>query len=115
MGRMMCGVMLAEGEMFTAFVQGEKQAEEFFRLFGAPELSSRPTAGITTSHVRKGDTIMTAFEAQKEEMYKFLEIYDAYNSVQDISETLAGCGCDCGYSEGVLGKLTYIVDLIKTE
>ena len=36
MGRMMCGVMLAEGEMFTAFVQGEKQAEEFFRLFGAP-------------------------------------------------------------------------------
>ena len=48
-------------------------------------------------------------------MYKFLEIYDAYNSVQDISETLAGCGCDCGYSEGVLGKLTYIVDLIKTE
>ena len=58
---------------------------------------------------------MTAFEAQKEEMYKFLEIYDAYNSVQDISETLAGCGCDCGYGEDTLGKLTSIVDLIKTE
>ena len=36
MGRMMCGVMSAEGEMFTPFVQGETQAEEFFRLFGAP-------------------------------------------------------------------------------
>ena len=53
MGSMMCGVMSAEGEMFVAFVRDKKQAEEFFRLFGAPELSSRPTAGITTSHVRK--------------------------------------------------------------
>ena len=36
MGSMMCGVMSAEGEMFVAFVRGEKQAEEFMQLFGAP-------------------------------------------------------------------------------
>ena len=36
MGRVMCGVMSAEGEMYIAFVRGEKQAEEFMQLFGAP-------------------------------------------------------------------------------
>ena len=36
MGRVMCGVMSAEGEMFVAFVRDKKQAEEFMQLFGAP-------------------------------------------------------------------------------
>ena len=56
---------------------------------------------------------MNTIKAQKEEMFEYLEIYDAYSTVQDISKTLIGCGCDCGYVEGVLGKLTYIVDLIR--
>lgn len=38
MGRVMCGVMSAEGEMFVAFVRDKKQAEEFMRLFGAPRV-----------------------------------------------------------------------------
>ena len=46
------------------------------------------------------------------EMFRFLEIYDAYVTLQSISETLTGCGCDCGYGEGALGKLTHIVDII---
>ena len=54
---------------------------------------------------------MNMIEAQKKEMYEYLEIYDAYNTLQDISKMLTGCGCDCGYGEGILGKLTYIVDL----
>ena len=57
---------------------------------------------------------MNMIEAQKEEMFEYLEIYDAYNTLQDISETLAGCGSDCGYREGVLGKLMYIIDLIRS-
>ena len=57
---------------------------------------------------------MNMIEAQKNEMFEYLEIYDAYSTIQDISETLTGCGCDCGYGEGTLGKLTYIVDLIAS-
>ena len=56
---------------------------------------------------------MTTFETQKKEMFEFLEIYDAYNTVQDFSETLTGCGCDFGYGEGVLGKLMNIIGLIR--
>ena len=36
MGRVMSGVMSAEGEMFVVFVRDKKQAEEFMQLFGAP-------------------------------------------------------------------------------
>ena len=36
MGRVMCGVMSAEGEMFVAFLRDEEQAGEFMQLFGAP-------------------------------------------------------------------------------
>jgi len=37
MGRPLCGVMSAEGKLFTAFVKDEKQAEEFAKLLFAPE------------------------------------------------------------------------------
>ena len=56
---------------------------------------------------------MNMIEAQKEEMFEYLEIYDAYNTLQDISKALAGCGSDCDYSEGVLGKLMNIIGLIR--
>ena len=56
---------------------------------------------------------MNMIKAQIEEMYEYLEIYDAYNTLQDILETLSGCGCDCDYSEGVLGKLMNIIGLIR--
>lgn len=57
---------------------------------------------------------MNTIEEQKEEMFRLLEIYDGYEALQDVSETLTGCGCDCGYGEGVLGKLTYIVSIITS-
>ena len=56
---------------------------------------------------------MNMVETQKEEMYEFLEIYDGYEALQDISQVLTGCGCDCGYDEGVLGKLMNIIGLIR--
>ena len=56
---------------------------------------------------------MNMIKAQIEEMYEYLEIYDAHNTLQDILETLSGCGCDCAYSEGVLGKLMNIIGLIR--
>ena len=34
---------------------------------------------------------MNMIKAQIEEMYEYLEIYDAYNTLQDILETLSGC------------------------
>ena len=37
MGRPLCGVLSAEGNMITAFTQDEAQTGEFMNLFGAPE------------------------------------------------------------------------------
>ena len=55
---------------------------------------------------------MERFEKQEETMYRLLEIYDAYETLQDISDLLTGLGCSAGYGEGVLGKLSHIVRLI---
>ena len=63
--------------------------------------------------MRGKEDVMNMIKAQIEEMYEYLEIYDAYNTLQDILETLSGCGCDCDYSEGVLGKLMNIIGLIR--
>ena len=57
---------------------------------------------------------MTYFEEQKEDMFRFLEIYDGYEALQDVLETLGGCDYETGYGEGILGKLTYIIDLITS-
>ena len=55
---------------------------------------------------------MERLEKQTNTMYRLLEIYDAYETLQDISDTLTGVGCSAGYGEGVLGKLSHIVRLI---
>lgn len=63
--------------------------------------------------MRGKENVMNMIKAQIEEMFEYLEIYDAYNTLQDILETLSGCGSDCDYSEGVLGKLMNIIGLIR--
>ena len=55
---------------------------------------------------------MNAFELQKDEMYRLLEIYDGFNQLQGISKSLIGYSYSSGYDEGILGKLAYIVDII---
>ena len=55
---------------------------------------------------------MNTIEEQKEEMFRLLEIYDGYEMLQDISDSLTGFGCSAGYDEGILGKLSHVVRLI---
>ena len=38
MGRPLCGVISAEGAMYIAYVNDQKQAGEFMQLLGAPEI-----------------------------------------------------------------------------
>ena len=56
---------------------------------------------------------MEGFETRKTEMYRLLEIYDGYEALLDFSESLSGYSCGCGYDEGILGKLSNIIDVIK--
>ena len=51
-------------------------------------------------------------EKRREDMFRLLEIYDAYGTLQDISDLLTGFGCSAGYDEGILGKLSHVVRLI---
>lgn len=55
---------------------------------------------------------MEGFETRKTEMYRLLEIYDGYEELQDVADSLVGFGCSAGYDEGILGKLSHVVRLI---
>ena len=48
---------------------------------------------------------MNVLGQQKRELFELLEIYDGYEALQDLSETLVGCSYSAGYDEGIIGKL----------
>ena len=67
---------------------------------------------VPTDYQRMEENIVNVLEQQKKELFELLEIYDGYEALQDMSETLVGCTYGAGYDEGIIGKLAYVVDLI---
>ena len=51
-------------------------------------------------------------QKKREDMYRLLEIHDAYETLQKISESLIGYNYSAGFDEGVIGKLAHVVRLI---
>ncbi len=45
-------------------------------------------------------------------MFELLEIYDAKEELERISEELSGVAFATGYDEGILGKLSRVTDII---
>ena len=45
-------------------------------------------------------------------MYELLEIYDAVMELEEVEEMLTGTTISTGYEEGIMGKLSYVFQII---